>query len=316
MQKSGMAQVTTEKDLQMCAVRIPLPLPMDLQVTAASAAGYLFIASSPALVRQALEVRDGRQAGLLQSEGFKELLKYLPAEGNQFSYVDARFSRTIQGVQRAVLSMGNNPIGKNDFIRELLLKQKPAFGLSISAHAATGWQSVSVGNQDSATALVAAPAVGMTAMLSAMVLPALAKAKGKAQSIQCMNNMKQINLAFRIWANDRADKYPFELSAADGGTKDFCDRDSNGFDRASVRHFAVMAEELSTPRILVCPSDKGKTAATSFSDLSADNVSYRVRSEVKLSDMNDTVIKCPVHHHVGRVDGSVTTGAASLSRPL
>jgi hypothetical protein len=35
-----------------------------------------------------------------------------------------------------------------------------------------------------------------------MVLPALAKAKAKAQNISCINNLKQIDLAKRMWATD------------------------------------------------------------------------------------------------------------------
>src|SRR6266576_4033284 len=42
-------------------------------------------------------------------------------------------------------------------------------------------------------------AVVMIPVMAALLLPALAKAKGRAQTIQCVNNMKQIGLAARIW---------------------------------------------------------------------------------------------------------------------
>ena len=41
-----------------------------------------------------------------------------------------------------------------------------------------------------------------------MLLPALAAAKKKAQKINCINNLKQVGLAFRIWEGDNGDKYP------------------------------------------------------------------------------------------------------------
>jgi len=45
-------------------------------------------------------------------------------------------------------------------------------------------------------------------IMAAMLLPALAKAKSKAQEIQCMNNMKQLNLALVMYANDHTDTFP------------------------------------------------------------------------------------------------------------
>ncbi len=51
-----------------------------------------------------------------------------------------------------------------------------------------------------------------TFILAGMLLPALAKAKGRAQSIACMNNMKQLGLALRIYANDHGDQFPFNVS--------------------------------------------------------------------------------------------------------
>jgi prepilin-type N-terminal cleavage/methylation domain-containing protein/prepilin-type processing-associated H-X9-DG protein len=44
--------------------------------------------------------------------------------------------------------------------------------------------------------------IAVIAILAAMLLPALAKAKTKAQGIMCMNNGKQLALAWRLYADD------------------------------------------------------------------------------------------------------------------
>jgi prepilin-type N-terminal cleavage/methylation domain-containing protein/prepilin-type processing-associated H-X9-DG protein len=44
--------------------------------------------------------------------------------------------------------------------------------------------------------------IAIIAILAAMLLPALAKAKQKAQAIACMNNLKQLTLAWVMYAND------------------------------------------------------------------------------------------------------------------
>jgi hypothetical protein len=50
--------------------------------------------------------------------------------------------------------------------------------------------------------------VAILAVLSAMLLPALAKAKSKAQRISSVNNLKQIGLAVRVWSGDNGDRFP------------------------------------------------------------------------------------------------------------
>lgn len=311
LKKSQMVELADEKGLKMCAMPIPLPLPVELKITVATSGDYFFFATSPQLVREALAVRAGKQPGLRQNAEFAALLKHLPTEGNQFVYADKRFSGTIMALQKQVLAMQKDiKPAQLDFIEKLFLNQGPTFGLSIGGRTATGWQSVSVGNQDSSAALVAAPVVGVTAVGAAMVLPALAKAKAKAQSIACVNNMKQINLAARLWAGDNNDQYPFNVSSSKGGTLELCERGGDGYDRNAYRHFQVMSNELNTPKILVCPGDSGKQAALDFAELQSWQVSYQIRTGPKVSDTNpnEVLIYCPIHHHTGLTDGSVQMG--------
>jgi len=111
--------------------------------------------------------------------------------------------------------------------------------------------------------------IAVLALLAAMLLPALSGAHDRARQIQCINNLKQSGLAFRIWEGDNGDQYPMAVPTAKGGTKEF-DTGAGTF-----RHFQVMSNELSTPKILICPADT-RTFAANFICLKNENVSYFV----------------------------------------
>jgi hypothetical protein len=130
----------------------------------------------------------------------------------------------------------------------------------------------------------------------------------KAQHITCENNLKQIGLAFKIWAGDHGDKWPFQISTNEGGTLELCNRDAEGFDRNALAHFLVMSNELSTPKLLCCPHDESKILAADWGKLSGTNLSYRLRTDAKVNDSNprEILAVCPADGAVLYCDGSVS----------
>jgi prepilin-type N-terminal cleavage/methylation domain-containing protein len=104
--------------------------------------------------------------------------------------------------------------------------------------------------------------IAIIAILAAMLLPALARAKARAQRISCVNNLKQVGLAFRTFSLDNQDQYPMTVPMASGGASE-----AMGLTPATAgltwRVFSCMSNELTTPKILMCPAEYDTTKLVS-----------------------------------------------------
>lgn len=103
-------------------------------------------------------------------------------------------------------------------------------------------------------------------------------------------NLRQIGLALIMWAEDHNGQFPFNVSQALGGTRELCDRDNDGFEKNPVPIFMVLSNELPNTRILICPNDKTKKAASDFASLTTNNISYQLRTGGNISLHHPTEI--------------------------
>jgi len=117
--------------------------------------------------------------------------------------------------------------------------------------------------------------IAIIAILASLLLPAIARAKTRAQRVTCTNNLKQIGLAMRLWAQDNDGKFPWKVDQTSGGGK------PNGTGNAKVNlQLAIASNELVSTKILLCPSDTlRRTPAADFSSLGLTNVSYALCTE-------------------------------------
>ena len=157
--------------------------------------------------------------------------------------------------------------------------------------------------------------IAIIGILASMLLPALAKAKGRAQRIACVSNLKQIGLGVIMWGHDNDGRFPWRVPTSDGG--------SQGVPEAWY-HYNVLSNELVTPKILRCNSDSGRDRAydwtgggSGFLALKNQALSYFVgtESDENLSQMHIAGDRNVLGNDGQRCDPAKITGVITTLPP-
>jgi hypothetical protein len=118
--------------------------------------------------------------------------------------------------------------------------------------------------------------------LIGFVLFAVSKPKLKrwSESVSCVNYMSSIGVAARLWANDSSNRL--------------------------ADNFLVMSNELCTPKILICPSDKTRKMAESWATFTTNNSSYEIlRPGMSGDDFTNAYFRCTVHGYLCFANGMI-----------
>src|SRR5215468_6224785 len=119
--------------------------------------------------------------------------------------------------------------------------------------------------------------IAIIVILAAMLLPALNRGKMRAKQIQCVNNMREMGLAFNSFAHDHESRFPMQISTNAGGAMELVQRGylTQGEFYFTFLIFQSISNELVSAKLLTCPSDS-RSDTNTFANVRNYNLSYFV----------------------------------------
>ena len=113
-----------------------------------------------------------------------------------------------------------------------------------------------VGGRRGLTLLEVVILIGLVSLVLLLLVPALlpSRSRNAATRVQCINNLRHVAFAYRVFASENDDKFPFRItnSLAYGNVTQ------------AWLHFQTLSNELGSARNLICPSDRSRLDDTAL----------------------------------------------------
>jgi prepilin-type N-terminal cleavage/methylation domain-containing protein len=146
--------------------------------------------------------------------------------------------------------------------------------------------------------------IAIIAILAALLLPALGKAKLKAQGIACMNNCRQLGLAYIAYASDNND---YVLWPQASSTQPGWIASSDLFDPDAIKRSATFPYLTSLP-VFHCPADR--VTRTYAGQIQFRNRSYSLNAAMGISSYHAANVP-PFKYHI-KMSDATTPGPSAI----
>lgn len=212
--------------------------PFPLSPTVMKSGDYLIFTSTKELAKEVIDTQSGKSTGLAGTADFQKVTDGLELKGNHLFYLSPLVralglklvedalakEREFQNPQARAGMMKFIGIFADYLSHQVLLVKRLPNGLLMD-NRTTGRGLLMSGGGGTST-------VATVGVLASMLLPALAKAKAKANVIKSVNHAKQLGIGLIVHAQDNDDKLP--------DADKWCD---------------MIQREVDSPRVFVSPQD-------------------------------------------------------------
>ena len=153
--------------------------------------------------------------------------------------------------------------------------------------------------------------VGIIAVLTAILLPALSTARRNARRHLCLNNLRQIGLAFQMYADDWYQSYPVDVNSLHSST-DYTDADKKG----TLYSYYIKKD---APETFWCPGTLHSHSKPTESEIEngskiEQNYAYVYKLKVGYKDTNPVVSDNKIDNHKTGVNVFYLDGSSRFVR--